>query len=123
MSISVILPMSYEDSFGARSFKDYELGEAIRQNLKFLLFTRKGEYTNDANFGIGIQEYLFDNHLIVDTGEINSKILEQASRYMPYIKIESIKFETNPDINKLNIQIKFYYNNLTIPQVANFFVI
>jgi hypothetical protein len=67
--------------------------------------------------------YLFENHLTISTSEIRSKILQQTSKYMPYIKIESIDFDMNPDSNRMGVQIKFYYNNnLTIPEVANFFV-
>jgi phage baseplate assembly protein W len=123
MSISVILPMSYDESLGFSSFGNTQLANAIKQNLKFLLFTIPGEYVNDINFGIGIQMYLFENHLTISTSEIRSKILQQTSKYMPYIKIESIDFDMNPDSNRMGVQIKFYYNNnLTIPEVANFFV-
>lgn len=123
MSISVILPMSYDESLGFSSFGNTELANAIKQNLKFLLFTIPGEYTWDINLGVGIQKYLFENHLTVDASEINSNILQQTSKYMPYIKIETIRFDIVPDSNRMAIQIKFYFNNnLTIPEVASFFV-
>ena len=56
--ISVVLPIDITAD-GYDSFTDEEKTEAIKQNFKFLLLTRPGEYSMSANFGVGLPNYLF----------------------------------------------------------------
>lgn len=61
MSLSLVWPFVNEDESGLDSFDETDEGkrEAIKQNLRFLLLTRPGEYTMDIDFGVGIQRLLF----------------------------------------------------------------
>tara|TARA_E500000305_G_scaffold103114_1_gene98373 strand:+ start:626 stop:1138 length:513 start_codon:yes stop_codon:yes gene_type:complete len=63
MSLSLIWPFNVSDEgySGWESFGESpeEKRSAIKQNLRFLLLTRPGEYTMDADFGVGIQRLLF----------------------------------------------------------------
>lgn len=141
MSISLIFPISmggnsgvaphsmnpdgnivYSD-FGAGSYADWQEVLAIKQNLKMLLLTRKGEYVMDQNYGVGLPEYLFDLHTDIDLSSLESKIFAQASEYMPYLTISNLVISTNPEQNILNIKMEFFYNGNEVVELFELEVI
>ncbi|MDB2489872.1 GPW/gp25 family protein [Candidatus Pelagibacter bacterium] len=87
--------------------------EQIKQNFRTLLLTRSGEKLGDPQFGIGIQNYVFEMNTIETQAQINSKIRSQTNIYMSYITIREIslqRFENNE--NGLYIAITYY-----VPQI------
>ncbi len=110
-------------SFGAASYPDWTQTDAIKQNLKMLLLTRPGEYVMDANYGIGLQDYLFLQEQEVDTGGLESQIRSQAETYMPYMTITNLSVTLEPINSMMRIRIEFFYNELTIPEVFELEVI
>ncbi len=64
MALSLMWPFQNEDEIGLDSFgeSDEEKRAAVKQNFRFLLLTRPGEYTMDIDFGVGIQRLLFQSH-------------------------------------------------------------
>jgi|3_EtaG_2_1085321.scaffolds.fasta_scaffold80800_2 predicted component of type VI protein secretion system len=60
MSLSLIWP--FDEGAGWNSYTDEDKNAAVKQNLRFLLLTRPGEYTMDLDFGVGIQRLLFQQH-------------------------------------------------------------
>jgi len=139
MSISIIFPIEVGDngqavtntsssrvtstSFGAASYADWSQTDAIKQNLKMLLLTRSGEYVMDANYGVGLQDYLFLQEQEIDTGVLESRIRSQASDYMPYITISNLAVTLDPLNSMMRIRIEFFYNELSIPEVFELEVI
>jgi phage baseplate assembly protein W len=85
----------------------------IKQNFRTLLLTRAGEKLGDPQFGIGMQNYLFEMNTIDTQSKINSRIRSQVNIYMSYITIREInlqRFENNE--NGLYIAITYY-----VPQI------
>jgi len=139
MSISIIFPIEVGDngapvtntsssrvtstSFGAASFADWSQTDAIKQNLKMLLLTRQGEYVMDANYGVGLQDYLFELETLIDTNGLESIIRSQASTYMPYMTISNLSVSIEEGSSLMRIRIEFFYNELTIPEVFELEVI
>ena len=139
MSISIIFPIEVGDngapvvygstsqvtstSFGAASFADWSQTDAIKQNLKMLLLTRPGEYVMDANYGVGLPDYLFLQEQEVDTSALESRIRSQASQFMPYMTIKNLAVTIEPASSVMRIRIEFFYNELTIPEVFELEVI
>src|SRR6056300_534699 len=139
MSISIIFPIEVGDngqavtntsssrvtstSFGAASYADWSQTDAIKQNLKMLLLTRSGEYVMDANYGVGLQDYLFLQEQEIDTGVLESRIRSHASDYMPYITISNLAVTLDPLNSMMRIRIEFFYNELSIPEVFELEVI
>ena len=141
MSISIIFPIEVGDNgapvtntsttqvvsfarlqsiggrFGVQSFNDRSPVEAIKQNLKMLLLTRPGEYVMDANYGVGLPDYLFMQEQEINTGGLESLIRSQAAEYMPYMTISDMRINIDSTMPVLNIRIEFFYNELTIPEV------
>jgi len=139
MSISIIFPIEVGDngapvtnssssrvtstSFGAASYADWSQTDAIKQNLKMLLLTRQGEYVMDANYGVGLQDYLFELETLVNTTGLESIIRSQASTYMPYMTINNLSVSIEEGSSMMRIRIEFFYNELTIPEVFELEVI
>ena len=110
-------------SFGAASHPDWTQTDAIKQNLKMLLLTRPGEYVMDANYGVGLPDYLFLQEQEVDTAGLESEIRSQAGTYMPYMTITNLSVTLEPINSMMRIRIEFFYNELTIPEVFELEVI
>jgi len=131
MSISIIFPLDTQQSlvgekitsFGLSSFADSAPSDAIKQNLKMLLLTRKGEYVMDFNFGVGLQQYLFENSNTIDFSSIESEIRKQVATYMPYTTIESLSVSEGEDETTMNVRIEFFYNEQPTPEVFELEVI
>ena len=139
MSISIIYPIDFDSSgnpvgsnstvilkktaLGCSSYADSSPTDAIKQNLKMLLLTRKGEYVMDSNYGIGLPNYLFMMQQEIDAGSLERDIRDQTAAYLPYMTISSISVDVDPDQAALKIRIEFFYNEITIPEVFELEVI
>jgi phage baseplate assembly protein W len=131
MSISIIFPIDFEDesvalkktAFGMSSYADQNPSEAIKQNLKMLLLTRQGEYVMDANFGVGLPEYLFETNVAISFSAIEQKIKTQVADYMPYMTLQSVSVSQGDDEMTMSVRIEFFYNEQPIPEVFELEVI
>ena len=88
------------------------VGETIKQNLKMLVLTSPGERMWDPNFGVGMRNYLFEPLTTSTMGKIDARIKSQVKKYLPYVLIDSIKFDssfTSPNefSNYLGIEIVY----------------
>ena len=85
------LPLSRDHRHGNYSLiTSYK--EEVKQNFKNLLLTSPGERVMDIHFGVGLRRYLFEprTHAIP---KIRQKIEMQVRRYMPFIRINNIRFD------------------------------
>jgi len=92
----------------------FTLKKNIKQNLKMLLLTNPGERVMNPNFGVGVNQYLFE--MVEDQSvyaNIDSKIREQISLYMPYLKIQRIDFVAQNNKNKINLKISY-----SVPRIS-----
>ena len=104
------LPLARDAINGYTLITDYKT--LVRQNFKNLLFTIPGERVMDRDFGIGLKRYLFELDKPGLYGQISARINQQVHRYLPYIKITDIVFdsaETNEELdpNFLNVRIEY----------------
>ena len=91
------------------------LRDNIKQNLKMLVLTNPGERVMDPNFGVGVSRYLFemieDNSVYAD---IDSRIREQVSLYLPYVSIQRVEFLSEiRNRNKINLKITY-----SVPRIS-----
>ena len=111
-SLAIQLPLALDDADGFRTVKSFR--KLIKQNLKMLILTNKGERVMIPNYGVGINQFLFENFTESTFAQIESEILEQTSIYMPVVNITEMLFvpnETNP--NGLIVRITY-----TIPEIG-----
>tara|TARA_R100000664_G_scaffold30360_1_gene42832 strand:- start:523 stop:897 length:375 start_codon:yes stop_codon:yes gene_type:complete len=110
MPLSIQFPI-IEGPQGFISYTDDQTTAAINQNLKMLLLTRKGEYTFDVNFGAGLGEFLFAMNTTETHEEMTSVITQQIQRYMPYVVLQDISYNTEEaDNNALGVTIAYTIN-------------
>ena len=104
------LDRSTEDGFAlVKSLK-----QNIKQNLKMLLLTSPGERVMSPRFGVGMRRYLFEMQSDEVFAAIDSKIREQVSIYLPYIKIQRVQFDKS-NIDKNQIKLKLVYS---VPRIS-----
>ena len=85
---------------------------SIRRALTTLFFTRQGEKLYDNDFGIGIQEHLFEINDSFNRDSLNSFIQTQINNYEPRINVLDFFIE-----NKLhNAEINLKYSLKSRPQ-------
>tara|TARA_R110002110_G_scaffold261829_3_gene477673 strand:- start:582 stop:950 length:369 start_codon:yes stop_codon:yes gene_type:complete len=118
-SIGVALPLTRSDIDGFTMLK--KITVAAKQNFKMLLLTNPGERVMDPDYGVGLKRYLFNNFSQNTYSEIDSKIREQISIYMPAIQINEIAFaESNQDRNTLAVSISYYLPGIAVSDLLQF---
>lgn len=118
-TLGVKLPITKNDIYGYTMIDN--IPELIRQNLKMLILTNPGERVMIPDFGVGIMSYLFENFSDTVYIDIENAIKKQASKYLPVVAIESVIFDNSePDNNKLGIQIKYRIPAINIKDLLEF---
>ena len=86
----------------------------VKQNFLNLLLTSQGERMMDPHFGVGMRGFLFENDGQLLYSSIESKIVEQVQKYMPFVIVLDIKFVTpemggarGMDNNFLSMEIEY----------------
>ena len=85
--------------------------EAVKNNVKLLLSTDKGERIFQPNLGIGLRRFLFEPITGETTLAIQNEIIETFNFWLPFITIKDIQVETtsadgtNP--NQISINVIF----------------
>ena len=108
--LSVSLPLSKDSDDGLKLNKDFK--DLVRQNLLMLLLTIKGERIMHPDFGVGLKRYLFELDTPALRSELSSKIRSQVSKYLSYINIINLSFESQiekPQMDKNLLIVRIEY--------------
>jgi phage baseplate assembly protein W len=89
------LPLQRDERFGNFGLI-VSYREEVKQNFKNLMLTSPGERIMNADFGVGMRNFLFEPKDLV-IPKIRQRIDGQVSKYMPYVKINKIQFNHNVD--------------------------
>lgn len=84
-----------------------DIKDLIKFHLTNLLLTNPGEKISDPEYGVGLRQYLFENFGLGITAEIEDAISQAINTYLPYIDLNSVFTEENPEDNTLNIKISY----------------
>ena len=89
-------------------FKGTEnIREQIKSNLLNVLMTYPGERVNLPTFGLGIKKLLFEQNINLESLKI--KIQNQINRFIPNIKLETVKAEKSEDNHIMTISLTYKY--------------
>jgi len=122
MNLSIKFPIDVQDGTGVELHDDYAAN--IRQNLKMLILTNKGERIMNPEFGVGLKKYLFENvsnnKIIIGDIEYDIKtiilknITEQVNKYIPDVLIQDlyVKFEDNTLTLSLQYLLSGFYQDI-----------
>jgi|TARA_Y100000310_G_scaffold119734_1_gene118451 phage baseplate assembly protein W len=95
---------------------------SIKQSVKNLVLTRKGEKPFHPEIGSHIYSYLFDPISIDTTVNIKTTIEDVINTYEPRVLLLSVDVEGNPDENLYDINIVFRLINEPDPITVEFFI-
>ena len=114
------LPLVIDGINGIKLIQNYK--DLVKQNVKNLLLTIPGERVMDAEFGVGLKQYLFelDNESLL--GRIRGRIGQQVQRYLPYIRLIDISFDsqgTNAEIDRNFLSVVVEYEIVPLSDVDN----
>lgn len=111
-SIGVRLPLTLDGTNGFGMIT--RIRDMVKQNLKMLILTNPGERVMEPEFGVGIKQFLFQNFSDNVYSQIDSKIREQVSIYMPSVTIQEVSFySVEPDSNMVSFRLSY-----SIPSIA-----
>lgn len=91
--------------------------QAVKQSLKNLFMTQRGEKKFQPNYGSGIRALLFEP---VDylTGSIIEKEIEfMIKNYEPRVKVQGIVVSASTDTHEYDIRLDFFVVGVKEPQV------
>ena len=100
--LSPKLPLNIDQVDGYSLNKTFK--QLSRQNLKMVIMTNPGERIMIPDFGVGIKTYLFENATQTTFDEIEDEIRDQVSKYLPYMTINSIQFNSERGVNMSEIE-------------------
>jgi hypothetical protein len=105
---SVVLPFNYNKEDGPYALNKTLL-DVVKQNLKTLILTDRGERIMLPDFGVGLKRFLFNNLNQTTSLEIRSEVETQVRKYLPFVQIEEVNVYEDPsNLNKITVGISFY---------------
>lgn len=85
--------------------------DAVRQNVKLLLQTRKGERLMQPDLGVDLHKFLFEQITSNTILQIQSEIIDTFATWLPFIEIKDIKIQPGENydvgVNSINIYLEF----------------
>ena len=73
-------------------------GELIKSQIKQLLNTKKGERVMLPDFGIGLDQYLFEPLTIEMKDALRRTVVRSIRRYIPYVTVTKLEVSETQDI-------------------------
>ena len=86
--------------------------DAVKNDIKLLLMTQRGERLFQPFLGMDIRRFLFEQ-ITDDTGiEIENDIVETFQTWLPFVQLQDIKVDLgNQDKNQIKINITINIRN------------
>ncbi len=88
--------------------------EAVKNNIRNLLLTNRGERVFQPNLGLGLRQFLFEQITPDTIIAIQNDIRDTLSLWLPFVVIENIIVNQKDDFNRIDIKLEF-----RITQVPN----
>ena len=80
--------------------------EAVKQSVRNILLTRRGEKFFDPDFGGSLTEFLFENFDPIVEAEMNQRIVNTLRNYEPRVKVLSVDITDLSHRNALNLKLE-----------------
>ena len=82
--------------------------ESVKNNIRLLLQTQKGERVFRPNLGMNIRRFLFEQITEDTQVQIENDIVDTFATWLPFVELREIDIDTsNQDKNQINIKIVF----------------
>lgn len=90
---------------------DYDIN-AIKNSLRNIFLTNRGEKLLNPYFGIGLGNFVFNQVTDATAAEIGNSILQNIKIFEPRVEVNNINVISNPDDNSYTINL-----TLNVPQL------
>lgn len=115
VSIGIDLPFRRANSSGGYFATTKTTVEAIKNNIRNLLLTNRGERVFQPLIGLNLRQYLFEQITADVIFEIQNDIRDTVNLWLPFVNIENILVnEDNTTSNTIKVKVDF-----SIQQVPN----
>ena len=81
--------------------------ESIKNNIKLLLQTHRGERVFQPGLGMNLRSIIFEPLTEDTTIQIENNIVDVFSTWLPFVDLRNIVIERRDDLNQVNINIDF----------------
>ena len=102
---------SYEGYFESTTLT----GDAVKEDIRNLLRTRKGERLFQPDLGLGLDKFLFENITEEMKQQIEDDVRTTIKKWLPFVGVQSISIELNQGssdlTNQINIKVNFFINS------------
>ena len=115
ISIGIDLPFHKSDGTeGWFATTKYTI-DAVKQNVKLLLQTRKGERLMQPDLGIDLYRFLFEQITDDTLLQIQTEIIETFNKWLPFVNVNDIRITPGENydvgVNSINIYLEFNLNS------------
>ena len=93
---------------------------AIKQSIKNLVLTQKGEKLFQPEIGSGVYELLFEPRDPFTADSIRDEIINTLGQYEPRITILEVDVEPNEDTNTFDVTVEYRIVGQPIVETVNF---
>ena len=114
--LSLKIPLRYDKSDGPYQLTK-TLPETVKQNFINLIMTVPGERIMNPDFGVGVHQILFENEKSEVVELFKERLVDQAQKYLPFIKITNTKIDLVE--HTMNIAISYYISSLGISEALS----
>ena len=88
--------------------------DAVKDNLENLFNTEPGERLFHPQLGVNFRKYLFEQ-IDFDVDDFQAVVQEeveiQVKRWMPFLAVDKVKIEVQPDANRYRVIVDFHFKN------------
>lgn len=81
--------------------------EEIRSKLALLISTQRGQRLFKPNFGINIEQFLFQPMDEQTYNAVRDEIVSNVTKFIPTIKIENVQTDVSESQRLIGVQIKY----------------
>jgi len=115
VGVGINLPLNGRACFNTT----FTTQEAIKNNLINWFLTNKGERPLNPNFGGNLREFLFTQITDNNLDFLQEDIQAQINTYFPNINVDRLEVTSQPDLNTINVLLKYNVQNTNINDSLN----
>ena len=112
--IGIDLPFRKSDGIEGYFASTTTTIDAVKNNIRNLLQTNKGERLMQPGIGMGLKRFLFEQFTDESRIEIENEIIDTFKFWLPFVEIKKLIINMDEDYdigrNKLNVDITFNIN-------------
>lgn len=103
VAVGVSLPFDASAVFA----QTFTTKDAIKSNIINYFLTDRGERVFSINFGSGLRSKIFEQITPQNINDLKDTISEGIHDFFPYIKVNNVNIDPDPDENTTNISIDY----------------